>query len=77
MKGFRLNSAYRLPIQGSSAGFAPRGHLFSHVRLNRVPEYVQEKNKIHGCKHEKIIAVQAQKSEVLYLLPISNIPNTI
>jgi hypothetical protein len=27
-KGFRLNSAYRLPIQGFSADFTPRGICF-------------------------------------------------
>jgi hypothetical protein len=51
-KGFRLNSAYGLPIQGSSADFAPRGIFFacsaqasSWIRLRE--------NKIHGCKHEE------------------------
>jgi hypothetical protein len=74
-KGFRLNSAYGLPIQGSSADFAPRDICFRVFGSSEFPDTFK-KNKIHGCKHGKIITVQAQKSKVLYLLLISNIPNT-
>jgi hypothetical protein len=51
-KGFRLNSAYGLPIQGSlrilrqgASVFACSAQASSRIRLR--------KNKIHGCKHEE------------------------
>jgi hypothetical protein len=42
-KGFHLNSAYGLPIQGSSVDFAPRG-ICSHVFGSRqFPDMLKEK----------------------------------
>jgi hypothetical protein len=72
---FCLNSAYGLPIQGSSADFVPRGICFRVFGSSEFPNTFK-KNKIHGCKHGKIITMQAQRSKVLYFLPIANIPST-
>jgi hypothetical protein len=72
-KGFRLNSAYGLPIQGSSVDFAPKG-IYSRVFGSRRFPNTHEKNKIRGCKIKEIIAVRAQNSEVLYLFPIFKHP---
>jgi hypothetical protein len=62
----RFEDLQRILRQGASV-FACSAQASSRIRLR--------KNKIHGCKHGKIIAVQ--KSKVLYLLPISNISDTI
>jgi hypothetical protein len=42
-KGFCLNSAYRLPIQGSSADFAPRGICFRVFGSNVFPNTFKKK----------------------------------
>jgi hypothetical protein len=75
-KDFRLNSAYGLPNQGYSAGIAPRD-LYFCVFGSSGPECVQGKTRFTDANTEKIIAVQARELKVLYLLPISNIPDTI
>jgi hypothetical protein len=75
-KGFRLNSAYGLPIQGSSADSAPRGSCFRVFGSSEFPNTFKKKQD-SWMQTQKIIAVQARKLKVLYLLPISNIPNTI
>jgi hypothetical protein len=41
-----------LPIQGSSADFAPRGICFRVFGSSEFPNMFK-KNKIHGCKHGK------------------------
>jgi hypothetical protein len=71
-----LNSAYGLPNQGFSADFAPRGICFC-VFSSSSPERIQGKTRFTDASTEKIIAVQARELKVLYLLPISNIPDTI
>jgi hypothetical protein len=75
-KGFCLNSAYGLPIQGSSADFAPRGICFRVFGSREFPNTFKKKQDSR-MQTQKIIATQAQKLKVIYLLPISNIPNTI
>jgi hypothetical protein len=72
-KGFHLNSAHGLPSRGFSAGIAPRGICFRVFGSNEFPNTFKE-NKIHGCKHRGIIAIQAQELKVLYLLPIIKHP---
>jgi hypothetical protein len=42
-KGFRLNSAYGLPIQGSSADFAPRGICFHVFGSSEFPNTFKKK----------------------------------
>jgi hypothetical protein len=42
-KGFRLNSAYGLPIQGFSADFAPRGICFRVFGSSEFPNTSEEK----------------------------------
>jgi hypothetical protein len=42
-KGFRLNSAYGLPIQGSSADSAPRGSCFRVFGSSEFPNTFKKK----------------------------------
>jgi hypothetical protein len=42
-KGFRLNSAYGLPIQGSSVDFAPRGICPRVFGSRQFPDTLKEK----------------------------------
>jgi hypothetical protein len=42
-KGFRLNSAYGLPIQGSSTDFAPRGICFCVFGSSEFPNTFKRK----------------------------------
>jgi aerobic-type carbon monoxide dehydrogenase small subunit (CoxS/CutS family) len=58
-------------------GYCAKGPLFLRVRLKQVPEYVQGETRFTDANTEKIIAVQARELKVLYLLPISNISDTI
>jgi hypothetical protein len=69
-----LNSSYGLPIQGSSADFAPRG-ICSHVFGSRqFPDAFKEKTRFTDADVKKIIIEQAQNSKVLRLLPIFKHP---
>jgi hypothetical protein len=72
-----LNSAYGLPIQGFSADFAPRGVCFRVFGSSEFPNTFEKKTRFTDANTEKIIAVQARELKVLYLLPISNTPDTI
>jgi hypothetical protein len=42
-KGFRLNNAYGLPIQGSSADFVPRGICFCVFGSSKFPNTFKKK----------------------------------
>jgi hypothetical protein len=42
-KGFHLNSAYGLPIQGSSVDFAPRGICSRVFGSRQIPDTFKEK----------------------------------
>jgi hypothetical protein len=64
----RFEDLLRIMRQGASV-LACSAQSSSRIRLR--------KTRFTYANMEKIIAVQAQKSKVLYLLPISNIPNTI
>jgi hypothetical protein len=66
-EGFSLNSAYGLPNQGFSTGFAPRGICFRVFGSSKFPNAFKE-NKARSCKHGGIITVQAWELKVLYLL---------
>jgi hypothetical protein len=72
-KGFHLNSAYGLPSRGFSADIAPRGTCFRVFGSSKFSNTFKG-NKIHGCKHRRIIAIQARELKVLYLLPIIKHP---
>jgi hypothetical protein len=74
MKGFRLNSAYELPIQGSSMDFTPRGICSRVFGSRQFPDTFKEKTRFTDANMKKIIALQAQNSKVLYLLPIFKHP---
>jgi hypothetical protein len=72
-KGFHLNSAHGLPSRGFSTGIAPKGICFRVFGSSEFPNTFKE-NKIHGCKHRGIIAIQARELKVLYLLSIIKHP---
>jgi hypothetical protein len=69
-----LNSAYGSPIQGSSVDFAPKGICFRMLGSRQFPDMFKEKQDSRMQTRKKIIAVQAQNSKVLYLLPIFKHP---
>jgi hypothetical protein len=69
-----LNSAYGLPIQGSSVDFAPRGICSRVFSSRQFPDTFKEKTRFTDANMKKIIAVQAQNSKALYLLPIFKHP---
>jgi hypothetical protein len=73
-EGFRLNSAYGLPIQGSFVEFAPRGICSRVFGSSKFPNTFKEKQDSRMQHMKKIITVQAQNSKVLYLLPIFKHP---
>jgi hypothetical protein len=72
-----LNSAYGLPIQGSSADFAPRGIGFRVFGSSEFPNMFEKKQDSQMQAQKKSSQCKHGKLKVLYLLPISNIPNTI
>jgi hypothetical protein len=76
-EGFSFEQCLRIAESRIFCEFCAKGHLSSRVRLKRVPEYVQGETRFTDANTEKIIAVQAQELKVLYLLPISDIPDTI
>jgi hypothetical protein len=69
-----LNSAYGLPIQGSSADFAPRGICSGVFGSRQFRDTSKEKPKFTGANLKKIITEQAHNSKVLHLLPIFKNP---
>jgi hypothetical protein len=77
VKRYHLNSAYGLPNQGFSMDFASRKVCFRMFGSGKFPNTFKEKRDSQMQTQEKIIAVQARELKVLYLLPISNISNTI
>jgi hypothetical protein len=76
-KGFSLEQCLSIAESRIFCGYCAKGPLFLRVRLKRVPEYVYGETRFTDANTEKIIAVQAQELKVIYLLPISNIPDTI
>jgi hypothetical protein len=73
-EGFSLEQCLRIADLGIFCGVCAKGHPFSRVRLKLVPEYVYGKTRFTDANMKKIIAVEAQNSKVLYLLPIFKHP---
>jgi hypothetical protein len=69
-----LNSAYGLPIQGSSADFAPRGICSRVFGSRQFPDAFKERTTFTDANVKKIITEQAQNSKVLHLMPIFKHP---
>jgi hypothetical protein len=73
-EGFSLEQCFGLPIQGSSMDFTPRGICSRVFGSRQSPDTFKEKTRFTDANMKKIIAVQAQNSKVLYLLPIFKHP---
>jgi hypothetical protein len=69
-----------VPVDAESRifyGFCVKKSLFRVFGSGKFPNTFKEKRDSQMQTQEKIIAVQARELKVLYLLPISNIPDTI
>jgi aerobic-type carbon monoxide dehydrogenase small subunit (CoxS/CutS family) len=63
-EGFSFEQCLRIADSGIFCGFCTKGHLFSHVRLNRVPEYALEKqdSRMQTWKNHRSASTEIRNS---------------
>jgi hypothetical protein len=61
---FSFEQCLRIVDSGIFCGFCAKGHLFSRVRLNRVPEYVLEKqdSRMQTWKNRRSASTEFESS---------------
>jgi hypothetical protein len=71
-KGFRLNSAYGLPIQGFSADFAPRGVCFRVFGSSEFPNTFKKKQDSQMQTQKKHRSTSTEIKSSLFIADIKH-----